>query len=401
MQAQTSVAPSTDRERYQVDPTRRWPTRHRGVSYRLNAKLDRMYYVYDRGTYVLGGQSLEDALVKQGELKKAKATGAKPVKRSNLTFGEVCEEWFEHAKVRPKKPLRPSTAKEYRRYMDGVLLERFGSWKIGAIEAEDIEALISELHRKGLSESTISNHLRPLAGALRFAVRTKRLLPVSPMDLIGEDYRVSSMAQREHREWSDADIQKVVDGARANDAGKDARRAYALAIELMFACGLRLGEMLATRVGNIDFEKGNLQVSHSWGKDNTLGPLKTKTSERIVPIPTDLLSRLATASLDLDAGDFVFAWARGSNPPSQTNFRRRAWNPAIEKAGLGDGPKTTPHDARHAFASQLAARGVSSNDLRDTLGHSTTKVTEGTYVHAFGREERLERIRQAQEPLAA
>ena len=40
MQAQTN-APTSDRERYGFDPTRRWKTRHRGISYRLSRSLER------------------------------------------------------------------------------------------------------------------------------------------------------------------------------------------------------------------------------------------------------------------------------------------------------------------------------------------------------------------------
>lgn len=46
---------------------------------------------------------------------------------------------------------------------------------------------------------------------------------------------------------------------------------------------------------------------------------------------------------------FVFADKTGGNPPSQSNFRRRAWNPIVEATGLEleDGVRVTPHSARH------------------------------------------------------
>jgi hypothetical protein len=58
-------------------------------------------------------------------------------------------------------------------------------------------------------------------------------------------------------------------------------------------------------------------------------------------------------------------------------------------------PKVTPHDARHALASALAARGLSSRDAAGVLGHATAGITERIYTHAFNREEREERMRQA------
>jgi len=63
---------------------------------------------------------------------------------------------------------------------------------------------------------------------------------------------------------------------------------------------------------------------------------------------------------------------------------------------MTDGPKVTPHDARHAFASMMAEFGLTSADVAEVMGHTTAGVTERIYTHAFNRDAREERIRQAQ-----
>jgi len=271
-------------------------------------------------------------------------------------------------------------------------LPRFGARLIGSIDSDDIERLIDELHKKKLSESTIANHLRPLAGTFRYAIG-KKYVQVNPLLLIAEGYQVSSNATREHHEWTSAEVQAVIAAARQLDAGKGARRGYALITETLFRCGLRLGECLGLQFGDIDFEGSTLSVRRSWNRDCTIGPPKTKDSIRRVPVPDDLLKRLASLSLDAESSAFVFAL--GANPPSQTNYRRRGWNPAIGRAGLTG--RITPHDARHAFTSQLADIGITSNDLAATLGHSSARTTEAIYVHAFNADEREARIRKAME----
>lgn len=55
----------------------------------------------------------------------------------------------------------------------------------------------------------------------------------------------------------------------------------------------------------------------------------------------------------------------------------------------------TPHDARHAFASEMAERGLSSSDVGDALGHATAGITEKIYTHVFNRDEREQRVREA------
>lgn len=63
--------------------------------------------------------------------------------------------------------------------------------------------------------------------------------------------------------------------------------------------------------------------------------------------------------------------------------------------------RVTPHDARHAFASQMADLGLSSFDVAETLGHTSADVTERIYTHASNREEREQRVREAMRgPLA-
>jgi len=81
---------------------------------------------------------------------------------------------------------------------------------------------------------------------------------------------------------------------------------------------------------------------------------------------------------------FKVRFARaGPGRRPHTNFRRRGWEPAIEAAELTDGPKVTPHDARHAFASEMADLGLDAADVAEVLGHTTAGITERIYTHAF------------------
>ena len=67
----------------------------------------------------------------------------------------------------------------------------------------------------------------------------------------------------------------------------------------------------------------------------------------------------------------------------------------MQAAGLTDGPKVTPHDARHAFASEMAYLGLDAGDVGEVLGHTTRAITEEIYVHVFNRDKREQRIREA------
>jgi integrase len=284
----------------------------------------------------------------------------------------------------------------------------FGERGVASISPQDIVDFVRDLEKRTFGRkkktpkpSTIANALKPLNGTLGFAV-FKGYVASNAMAQVPSGHKPSCNTSREHREWTTEEVERVIEEARKRDARGDARQSYALAIEVLLRAGLRLGEMLGLRFMDIDFEASVLLIRNSWTKAGTLGPVKTASSVRRVPVAPGLLQQLAARSLEMDADPdtFVFARKKGENPPAQSNFRQRAWLPVIEDAGLTDGPRVTPHDARHAFASQLADLDLSSSDLAPILGHSTSGITEAIYVHAFNRDAREDRVRKAMEVAA-
>jgi integrase len=158
-----------------------------------------------------------------------------------------------------------------------------------------------------------------------------------------------------------------------------------------------VGELLGQRYGDIDFEQGVWTIRGQWTRDGRyVDWTKTQKGQRRVPLAPELLRKLAARKLRRGEGDdgFVHASYPGGKPMTHKTFRQ-GWNAAVKAAGLDAGTKVTPHDARHAFASEMADLGLDADDLREVLGHTTTAVTEGIYVHAFNRDKREQRIREA------
>jgi hypothetical protein len=171
------------RVKAQSDPFTRHKTRHRGVVYRKRQGGERTYYVYGQGRYIAAGGTEKEALVKQAELRGTTARGNPVIVRARVTFGETAEEWFE-----TKHRLRWTTRQNYRRSLDRILLERFGKRKIASITVDDIAELIRDLEKAGAKPSTINNHLLPLAGTLKFALR-RGLIGTNPHALLTRDDR--------------------------------------------------------------------------------------------------------------------------------------------------------------------------------------------------------------------
>lgn len=126
-----------------------------------------------------------------------------------------------------------------------------------------------------------------------------------------------------------------------------------------------------------------------------VGPLKTKESRRVVTIPASLADELAT--LVRTDTDLVFPTPSGG-PLRRTNFRRRFWAPAVERAGISPAP--TYHHLRHTAAALAIAEGAHPKAIQARLGHASITTTLNLYGHLFPSldvdlAERLDDVRAA------
>jgi integrase len=364
-------------------------TRHRGLSYRVQANGSRRYYGYlpGRGRVQLRATVEREAVAEYGRLRgKGEAVVIDSKKRLSI----VAAEFFDAESGRKR-------GKEFRRNFEREVEPVLGHRRIGSITAQDLIDLDKALLGRGLSESSAANYMKPLRRIMEFAV-LKGYREINPFQQVPRKTLSSCNRTREHREWTTVEVIRLIEEGHNLDARKDARAEYGLTIEFKLRTGARLGEVLGARYGDIDFEQGVWKISGQWTRDGErVEYVKTKKSLRRVPLAPSMVKKIAARKLHAGASDdsFVFASGKDGNPPSHTNFRRRGWDKAVQNAGLTDGPKVTPHDARHAFASEMADLGLDSTDVAEVMGHTTAGITEKIYTHAFNRDAREERVRQA------
>lgn len=159
--------------------------------------------------------------------------------------------------------------------------------------------------------------------------------------------------------------------------------------------GLRLAELLALRVEDVDFLGRTVKVEHQIERDTgrRVEP-KTPRSRRTVPLPAvvgQALSEHIRRFPQRGPGGELFTSSTGGVVPHGGYGGSRVFGAAVKRAGLPAG--TSSHDLRHHYASVLLHAGESVVTVAARLGHENASLVLGTYGPVMPNSE--ERTRQA------
>jgi integrase len=173
---------------------------------------------------------------------------------------------------------------------------------------------------------------------------------------------------------------------------------YRALIYVLAYGGLRWGETTALRRSSCNLLRNRLEVRESVaevGGGLHYGPPKTNQTRTVaIPDPVkDILAEHLAKYADRKSNALVFT-TEESTHIWITNFRRAAWWPALDAAGIDR--VVTIKDLRHTCASLMHAAGRSAKEVKEQLGHSTIAMTLDTYTHLFdqSRDEAAEAMAQ-------
>ncbi len=147
---------------------------------------------------------------------------------------------------------------------------------------------------------------------------------------------------------------------------------------VLFYTGIRIGELIAIRLKNINFEKGHIEIRESAqyvGGQYIFSKTKTTKSERIVTIPaflTELIRNHVEKLYFMDMDEQVFLTNKVRLAKQLTKYAKKA---KVKKIRI--------HDLRHSHASLLIEQGVQPNIVQERLGHEKIETTLKTYSHMY------------------
>lgn len=140
-----------------------------------------------------------------------------------------------------------------------------------------------------------------------------------------------------------------------------------LLIEVLYACGLRLSELIELKASNFNRYEGTLKV------------LGKRNKERIVPLHTKVI-RLMEEYMQLKNeqfdSDYIFLTDKGDK--LYPKFVYRKVNDYLSQ--VTSAKRKSPHVLRHTFATHMLNNGADLNTIKEILGHANLSATE-VYTH--------------------
>jgi len=248
------------------------------------------------------------------------------------------------------------------------------------VRRDDLLDLLKGARSAGLSPRSAARLLSAVKSFYRFLVLDEQI-----KDDPAGDIQTARLWSNLPKFLEQEDVERLLEAPDRTTAAGCRDAAW---LEVLYATGMRVSELVTLRLSNIHADEGYLRVTGKGGKER-LVPLGDVAAEAL----RDYLSR-GRPQFDKGRGSgFVFL-----NNRSQRLTRQGIWKLLREYAGKADLRSTiSPHVLRHSFATHLLQNGADLRALQMMLGHASLSTTQ-IYTHI--QQDRLRRVYEKYHPRA-
>jgi integrase/recombinase XerD len=252
--------------------------------------------------------------------------------------------------------------RDLRRYLDH--LERLGCAGWAAVGRSEVQAHLAELTGQGLSPRSQARALSAIR-ALHRLLAAERIAPLDPTDEIDSPRGGRSLPAP----LSVAECARLL---QAPDPRTAAGRRDRAMLELLYATGLRVSELVGLTLNDLDLEARVLKARGKGNKER-LVPVGAPAAEAVKAyLSGGTRERLLKGRRSRD----LFVTSRGGRLTRQ-GFAKLL-DKCARKAGIAR--RVSPHKLRHSFATHLLAGGADLRAVQAMLGHADV-VTTQVYTH--------------------
>lgn len=278
---------------------------------------------------------------------------------------EPLAEYMIHLKIERDLAINSiiSYERDINQYIDFLESHHLYDWN--EIDRYDIILFFQELKKEGKSENSIVRMTSSLRQYHQY-LRQENVTDNDPMQYIQTAKKATNLPKI----LSLKEVDKLLDTPNTEEEIGLRDRAI---LELMYATGLRISELVNLRLDELHLTMGFLQTV---GKGN---------KERIIPIGNEAIkwlndyleySRPLFASRAEEESPFVFLNSRGTGLSRQGVWKNL--KKTVQLAGIKK--NVSPHMLRHSFATHLLENGADLRIVQELLGHSDISTTQ-IYTH--------------------
>jgi integrase len=290
---------------------------------------------------------------------------------SSKTFADAVKHYRE---VFAPRMLRSSTYSVADTHLKLHLEPDWNDVPIDHINIDTINDWVWKKRKQGLSWVTIKNILRTMQRVLSASSKSKAV-PFSQDGLAipERDKLQMKINSRKKASYSWDQTLRIVEYIQTMETlGQARREQYSTLFLVAAAAGLRIGELLALRDDDIDFENSTIRIDESVDRAGTIGPCKNVAAYRTVVL-ADKEGHHAMRSLQkfVKHDGLVFCSKRGG-PLVENTILVQGLHPALKKLGLA---KSGMHAFRRGCNRRWELARVSSAVIRQQMGHASASMT--------------------------
>jgi integrase/recombinase XerD len=269
------------------------------------------------------------------------------------------------AYIQVEKGLAPNSLESYRRDLTRLVLWANKQGKpVEQLTRGDLRSWIAELSREGLAPSSVSRAVSAARGLFRFLMLDGHIKRHP-----AEDLSTPQKSAPLPRFLTEDEMERLL--REPNIETGEGLRDRAM-LELMYATGLRVSELVSLKLADLDLDGGTI-LCHGKG-----------SKERRVPIgksATHWLERYIAARARAGRGSVPRLFLNNAGGPLT---RQMTWGTIKRYAARLNLSGISPHTLRHSFATHLLQRGADSRSVQALLGHSDISTTQ-IYTHITDR----------------
>lgn len=344
------------------------------VTQRKDGRWHGAFYSDDGKRHFVYGSTQQEALAKLRKAQREDEQGTLAT-GPNLKVDAYLQQWLEEVQ---KPTVRISTYVKYKKLINTYIVPALGGYQLQKLMPQHIQALYTNMGKKGLSAKTIQNVHGLLHNALDNALR---------WNMVSRNVTSVVKPPRVRKKEKQA---VNLEQARALMLAARGER-LEMFIALALTTGMRRGELLALRWSDVDLDSRVLHVRRTVDFIARYGYVenepKTERSRRDILLPLFVINmlkahRVSQLEQRLKVGkkwvdlDLVICGLEGNylNP----RYILKMFSKLLQSAGL---PHMRIHDLRHSVLSLLVGMQIDPLSVQELAGHEDITTTLGIYGH--------------------